>query len=502
MRISIRYKLFGIILAVILLFVLVMQLFSTFFLEGYYLNSKKSSLKNCLKQITEVYIKRPNSLQTELEKIENTKNFKIVMVDESFNDIFSTGPFKSFSGSENKNRFGQRIIMDNIDNFSEVPVIKQRTDNPTNLEFLSLFAKIKNNSGTTAYLIISTSIAAMNDSTQVANGVILILSIIVLVIGAVVIIFVTNKITKPLIKINEITNEMSHLNFKDKIVTTSKDEIGELGEGINHLSRYLEQTISELNSANEKLKSDLQVKDQIDISRKELISNVSHELKTPIALIGGYTEGLKVNVNNEEKDFYCDVIIEETQRMNKIVLNLLDLSQVEAGYIVMNKQYFSISQLIQKSISRYKNLLEEKDIILTINDAEDCTVFADEERIIQAFENYFRNAIHHIDIDKKQIAISIEKTNDLVTVSVFNTGIRIPDIQSQKIWDSFYKVDKARTREYGGTGLGLSIVKAIIQAHEGTYGFENCDEGVRFWFTLHQFDLSIDASQNPHNMNQ
>lgn len=487
MRISIRYKLFGVILGVILLFILVMQLFSTFFLDEYYLNSKKSSLNDCLKIIMDVYKNRPDSLQNELEKIENTKNLKIVMVDEYFNDIFSTGPFKSFSRPENKNKFGERIIMDNINNFSDMPVIKKRTDNPTNSEFLSLFAKVKTNNGAPAYIIISTSITAMKDSMEAANSFILILSIVVLVIGAVVIIFVTKKITKPLITINEITNEMSHLNFKNKIIITSKDEIGELGEGINHLSTYLEQMISELNNANEQLKKDIKVKDQIDISRKELISNVSHELKTPIALIGGYAEGLKVNVNNDEKDFYCNVIMEETQKMNKIVLNLLDLSQVEAGYTIMNKQHFSISRLIQKSICRYKNLLDEKNIVLTSNYNGDCIVFADEERIIQAFDNYFMNAIHHVN-DKRQITVAIEKENDIITVSVFNTGEHIPDDQLSKIWDSFYKVDKARTREYGGTGLGLSIVKAIIDAHNGYYGVKNIDEGVKFWFSLDTFE--------------
>ena len=251
------------------------------------------------------------------------------------------------------------------------------------------------------------------------------------------------------------------------------------------MSDQLEQTISELKSANVELQKDNERKTQIDEMRKEFLNNVSHELKTPIALISGYAEGLKDNIaeDKESRDFYCDVIIDESSKMNNMVRKLLTLNQLEFGNDQVTMERFDITQLVKGVISGMKLLIEDKGASVTINTDEPVYVWGDEFKIEEVVTNYMSNALNHLDYDKK-IDVRIIRENGLVRVSVFNTGNPIPEGDIDKIWDKFYKVDKARTREYGGSGIGLSIVKAIMESHNQQCGVKNYEDGVQFWFTL------------------
>jgi signal transduction histidine kinase len=219
--------------------------------------------------------------------------------------------------------------------------------------------------------------------------------------------------------------------------------------------------------------------------RKEFLNNVSHELKTPIALISGYAEGLKDNIaeDKESRDFYCDVIIDESSKMNNMVRKLLTLNQLEFGNDQVTMERFDITQLVKGVISGMKLLIEDKGAEVTINTDEPVYVWGDEFKIEEVVTNYMSNALNHLDYDKK-IDVRIIRENGLVRVSVFNTGNPIPEGDIDKIWDKFYKVDKARTREYGGSGIGLSIVKAIMESHNQQCGVKNYEDGVQFWFTL------------------
>jgi signal transduction histidine kinase len=219
--------------------------------------------------------------------------------------------------------------------------------------------------------------------------------------------------------------------------------------------------------------------------RKEFISNVSHELKTPIALIQGYAEGLKVNVNEkqEDKDFYCDVIMDESAKMDKLVKQLLDLSQIDAGYARLEKVDFDIADWANRIIRKNELLIKENNIDMQIEIKQNFVAHADLERMEQIMVNYLVNAINHSDA-RKLIKVTVQKYEDKGRISVFNSGEPIEPGLLDKIWMSFYKVDQARTRAYGGTGLGLSIVRAIQERHDNRYGAENRDGGVSFWFEV------------------
>jgi signal transduction histidine kinase len=219
--------------------------------------------------------------------------------------------------------------------------------------------------------------------------------------------------------------------------------------------------------------------------RKEFLSNVTHELKTPIALIQGYAEGLKDNISEdaESREFYCDVIMDEASKMNKMVKKLLTLNQLEFGNDMVEIERFDIVALIRSVLENSDILLKQKEIRVQFDHAETVDVWADEYMMEEVVTNYLTNAIHHAE-NEKVIDIRVLREGDRVRVSVFNTGAPIPQEDIEKIWIKFYKVDKARTREYGGNGIGLSIVKAIMESHNKPYGVINHSNGVEFWFEL------------------
>ncbi len=347
--------------------------------------------------------------------------------------------------------------------------------------YLELFGRI--DSGDFVY--ISTNYQSMKESVAVSNRFLAYIGVIAVLISGIILFMIGNSFTKPIVYLTDIATRMSQLDFEAKYPVTTEDEIGRLGNSINMLSERLEETISELKSANNELQKDIENKIQIDEMRKDFLSNVSHELKTPIALIQGYAEGLHDNINDdsESREFYCDVIIDEANKMNKMVKKLLTLNQIEFGKNQINFERFDIVQVIRSVIQSASLLADQKDAEIYMEETEPVYVWADEYMVEEIVTNYISNAINHVD-GEKRIRVTLEMREKVVRIRVFNTGKQIPEDELDKIWIKFYKVDKARTRAYGGSGIGLSIVKAIVDAMNQQCGVKNCHDGVEFWFDL------------------
>ena len=226
-------------------------------------------------------------------------------------------------------------------------------------------------------------------------------------------------------------------------------------------------------------------KRQIDEMRREFLSNVTHELKTPIALIQGYAEGLKDNINDDEesREFYCDVIIDEAAKMNEMVKKLLNLNQLEFGEDQVNMERFDLNAVIIGVLQSSDILIRQKEAKVLFTGGDPLYVWGDEFKVEEVITNYLTNALNHLDYDHT-IEITCKKEGNVVKTTVFNTGDPIPEEDLDKVWVKFFKVDKARTREYGGSGIGLSIVKAIMDSFQQQCGCQNYDNGVAFWFTL------------------
>ena len=253
------------------------------------------------------------------------------------------------------------------------------------------------------------------------------------------------------------------------------------------MSERLKQTLSELKSANYELQKDIEKKEKMETMRTEFIGNVSHELKTPLALIQGYAEGLKEGVSDdaESRAYYLDVIMDEASKMNKMVQNLLTLNQLEVGTEDVVFERFDIMEMIKGIVQSSEILIRQKGADVRFDKDASVYVWADEWKVEQVFRNYFSNALHHLDGEKViDIRVTVDEESGNARISVFNTGKQIPEEDIDQIWNKFYKVDKAHTREYGGNGIGLSIVKAIMDSFQKEYGVRNYNNGVQFWFEL------------------
>ena len=322
--------------------------------------------------------------------------------------------------------------------------------------------------------IMSMPLESISESVELSNRFLGYVGLAAMVIGCIAMYLATRRVTSPILKLADISERMSRLDFDVKYTGDAKDEIGVLGSSINVLSDKLKETINELKSANLTLQKDIEEKIQIDEMRKEFIANVSHELKTPIALIQGYAEGLSEGMADdpESRDYYCGVIVDEAGKMNRMVGEQL------------NVERFDITEVIRGVLATANILIQQKHARIQLAMSPPVWVRADEFKIEEVLVNYLNNALNHLGGDCV-IRITVEESTNLqVRVTVRNTGDPIPEEALPNIWTKFFKVDKARTREYGGSGIGLSIVKAIMESHHQQYGVQNVDDGVEFWFTL------------------
>ena len=335
------------------------------------------------------------------------------------------------------------------------------------------------------FFLIRTALDSIRDSVRLANRFLAYIGIIAALASGIIIWIVSKKITKPILQLADISERMAHLDFEARYVGKEKNEIALLGENINKMSEALERTISELKTANNELQKDIQRKTEIDEMRTEFLSNVSHELKTPIAIIQGYAEGLQEGISEDEesRNLYCSVICDEAAKMNILVQKLLTLNQLEFGNEPVNMERFDLIELINNQILAADILLRQNEIKLQMMEHVPIYAWGDEFKVAEVFSNYLSNAIHHCGGDKI-IDIRFEVKDKIVRTICFNTGAPIPEESISHIWEKFYKVDKARTREYGGSGIGLSIVKAIMESMNRDYGVENYTNGVAFWCEL------------------
>jgi signal transduction histidine kinase len=359
----------------------------------------------------------------------------------------------------------------------------RQTDKHLNSEYLVLLGSLED--GGNVYMRVA--LESIRESAQITNRFFILVSAAAIVISILVIVVLSRSISHPIRALSEISRRMTCLDFDAKYVSGrhASREIDELGLAMNEMSRTLEQTISELKTANVSLQQDIEKKEQIDEMRKEFLSNVSHELKTPLALIGGYAEGLKECINDDEssRDFYCDVIMDETEKMNHMVKQLLELNQLEFGNDRIEMTRFDIAQLAAGVIQTASLMASQKQVEIHLESDAPVYVWGDEFKVEQVITNYLTNAINHAE-GERQVTIRFAHCGNLVRTSVFNTGQPIPEEEQDKIWIKFYKVDKARTREYGGSGIGLSIVKAIMDSHHQACGVSNHEDGVEFWMEL------------------
>lgn len=346
-------------------------------------------------------------------------------------------------------------VLDSTDNYQLM-----RSQDPWNQsEYIEMWGQLDDN----VNFLIRSPVESIRESVALSNRFLIYVGMGTLIICIGLVWYFSRRITKPIQELAELSDHMANLDFEAKYTSGGNNEIGELGDNFNRMSKKLEKAISELKQANNSLQQDIEQKEKMEQMRTEFMGNVSHELKTPIALIQGYAEGLKEGVNDdpESRDFYCDVIMDEAGKMNRMVKNLMTLNQLEFGNDKVEFERFNLTELIGGVLQSMDILSQQKDVKLIFREENPVYVWGDEFKIEQVVRNYVSNAYNHVN-EEKIIEVKILQEDGLAKVTVFNTGKPIPEEDVPRIWDKFFKVDKAHTREYGGNGIGLSIVKAIM----------------------------------------
>lgn len=465
--------------------ILICFLANVLFLERIYTNNKKQSLIETYEllnanasweQITSEAF--ANALESTCGKYNLTT---IILNEKNYPILYSAMNLEALSSKLIQYMWGRypaREILVETKSY----VIQTTIDSRTKTTNMEMWGVLDN-----GYMFLfTTPMESIEESASVSNRFMCMIGIAAVIIGGMIAWIYSGKISNPILKLARLSEQITQLNFEAKYSGTEKNEIGILGNNMNSLSESLEQTISELKTANMELQQDIRKKEEIDKQRQEFIGNVSHELKTPIALIQGYAEGLREGITDdpESMNYYLEVIGDEAERMNRMVKSLMTLSELESGNQHVTMERFDLASLVRNYINNADILLKEQDVKLFVTGPENLYVWGDEFKVEEVLMNYFSNAIHYVDGEDKEIRVTIEQIKDAARVTIFNTGKHIPEEDIAHIWDKFYKVDKARTRAYGGSGVGLSIVKAIMCSLQQGYGVDNVENGVAFWFEL------------------
>lgn len=499
---SLRVKITLIILLLISILLLSIGILNNFGLTWYYQNEKVS-------EIHEAYLKLDNEVkklsedgQTIIGESEdsesvvnesvsniildysNKHNITIALVDSMTNkaiyssqregDMFLDRIQEGFIGNKN---IKKKDILYKSDNYT---IILHNTQK--NSSFIEGFGYCSDNQ---TIVIMSTPVAGLKESVNISNKFLIYVAVIGFFITVIITFLITKMITSPILQLAEISNKMGKLDFTARYEGKRSDEIQTLGQNMNYMSDRLKKAISKLQEANEVLKEDIKRKEAIDEMRKDFIANVSHELKTPIALIQGYAEGLNEGLceDEESRKYYTEVIMDESEKMNKMVKQLLILSSLESGNSILHKENVNMTSLTEGVLSSISILIGEKNVKVNFDTSKDIFLYADEFKIEEVVTNYISNAIHHVN-DNGTIKIDVSEDESNVYFSVYNTGNQIPEKDLANVWEKFFKVDKAHSRSYGGSGIGLSIVKAIVEAHGGVVKVANKSDGVEFGFKI------------------
>lgn len=536
---SIKFKITLLLVVTVTCLVAMLIGFNSIFSEKVYMNHKQKSMINSYENVNEIMQKYTDlqidkdTMCADMENISTAKGISVLVVDSSWctiyvstqgddsmmerlrMSIFNGDIFKN-NGSQDKapepkdqeddsnnpadkdDKKEHRKRLEDIIDMSGTSLVENRTiissnDNYTLQKvyderlgdyYLEIWGTLDNGYS----IILRTPIQGIKDNVNISTTFIKYVGGAILAVGIIAAFVVSTYITRPIKQLSNIAEKMSEMDFNARYEGSDKGEIGLLGKSMNNMSEKLEQNIAELKKANLELKKDIDKKEKLEIMRTDFLSNVSHELKTPIALIQGYAEGLKEGITDdpESMEFYCDVIMDEANKMNTMVKRLLTLNQIEFGNDEPEMERFDINELIASVADANAIRAGQKNMSIVFdNRNEHNFVWADEYKTEEVLTNYISNALNHCD-GKRAIEVRTEKSENggTITVTVYNSGKNIADEDLERIWEKFYKTDKARTREYGGNGIGLSIVKAIMDSMGQEYGVRNVSDGVEFWFNL------------------
>ena len=482
---SINLQIIGFMVASLAVVILLVWLMNTLFLGNFYLSYKTSSMEDAFRTLNEAAdneLLYEDSYSDQIQKLCSNENLSLMII-ASDGTVIMQSQNESRAMMEQlfdlmlERQDGNAQLIKSTDDYT----IQKKADDRTGDDFLTLWGTLSDGN----LILLRSAMQSMTDAAELSNRLLLYIGILSLCFGVVLSIVVARHITRPVHQMTELSRRMTALDFDAKYVPRRRpNELDLLGLRMNEMSDTLEATIRDLKQANTELTRDIGIRDENERMRREFISNVSHELKTPLALIRGYAEGLSEGIYEDEESraFSLEVIVDETEKMDRMVRQLLSLNRLEYGEGQVKLERFNLAELVASVVQAHQVLLDERQIAVSFPDADKAVpVWADPVLCEQVADNYLSNAIHYA-AGEKRIDLRFEAREGKLRFSVFNTGEPIREDALPHLWEKFYKADEARTREYGGSGIGLSIVRAVADGLHTDCGVTNYENGVAFWF--------------------
>lgn len=466
---SVRFKLFLVMCIVIIFIILCLILVNSVVLETFYMYSKTNTVRAVYARINEYYSSNSANidLDEELKNIAFKNNFDILIQADNNIIVFSTNrDFISSIDQLMDNESASSQDQTNIIYKDRDIIIRKVVSSNSSMNYILLSGNLVND----YKLYIRIPIAPIEESVRISNNVLIFIGCITIIISGIIASVISKKFTDPILELNSITNKMARLDFSQKYVTKDvDDEINDLGKNINTMSNKLETIIKQLRDNNIELEKDIEEKSKIDEMRKQFISDVSHELKTPITSIMGYADTLlEEEYDKETQSKFLNVIASEARRMAKLVTDLLTLSKNDNNRNVVKKEQFDLGELVKKCQDKLAIEIKRKNHNVNCFVTADVPlVYADKDDIERVVLNIMTNSIKYTK-EGGEIKIYVGFVYNDAYIKIFDNGIGIPEEDLSRIFERFYRVDKARSREMGGTGLGLSIAKDLLDRNGGS----------------------------------
>lgn len=501
MKKSITFRLFIITSVLLVIFTAGTYFIQTLFLGNFYVNKKTSHIAENVELFKKSYISKTYNL-TEADEItaavngiatkfEEQNSARLMFLLSSTNQFYVTG---THMGDPNRVTEMYKVYQYWASNPKQLAAVISsgkplnyidNTGDP-DVKNIIYVSPVMVKGECTGVIFAIASLQPVNEALSVVKEFYLYIFIFAGIITIILSLIYSRMISNPLIDLNKAALKMAQLDFSVRCSEDREDEIGNLSKTLNFLSGNLHNALENLETSNEKLKQDIEKERHLEKMRKEFVAGVSHELKTPISIIEGFAEGLKDNIaEGEDRDYYIDVIMDESKKMASLVSDMLDISQLESGNFKLIIKPFYIDELIESIRRKFTKIINEKNLILDIQVPGSFFVEGDRDRIEQVITNFLTNAVRYTK-EGNTISVRLHDKGAYILVEVENQGEQIAEEELKNIWDKFYKIDKSRTREAGGTGLGLSIVKNILLLHNSDFGVRNTDNGVMFYFTLNK----------------
>ena len=478
-KLSIRWQLFGYLAILIGALLVVLWLFQVVFMDSFYKTIRKNEVIE-VGEVIEKNIDNPNIFSI-MDTLAERRDVDIVLTNiigetrysspnkQGNRTIFRLGQIEyCYLGLKAKEAGGAILYWDNESKWVNKLDMQTSFLQGHNIQLRNskddavVLTKIITYENAEYILMVNTLVSPVNATVSTIRKQLLYVTLIMLILAFLLSIFIAKKIANPIIKINDTAKALASSNEEIAFDGKGYKEIAELANTLSYASSELAKTES---------------------FRRELIANVSHDLRTPLTLICGYAEMMR-DLPGENNPENTQVIIDEATRLTALVNDMLDLSKLQAGTHGLDYKVYNLTSSIEEIMKRYAALTEKEGYHITFDYEEDVKVNGDALKISQVVYNLINNAINYTGEDKK-VAVKQKIVDNKVRIEVTDTGEGIAKENLPYIWDRYYKVDKTHKRATIGTGLGLSIVQNILKAHDATYGVESeLHKGSTFWFEM------------------